>query len=63
MAAGNTAVFKASEVAPQSMGLIGQVFRDAGLPAGVLNIIQSDPADAAAVTKAIIEHPAVRKST
>ncbi|KAI9052637.1 hypothetical protein LZ554_003976 [Drepanopeziza brunnea f. sp. 'monogermtubi'] len=61
IAAGNTAICKAPEVAPQSVNILGQVFRDAGLPDGVLNIIQTHPSDAAAVTRAIIEHPAVRK--
>lgn len=61
IAAGNTAVFKVSEIAPRSMGVVGTVFREAGLPAGVLNVIQHTPEDAAAVTKAIIEHPAIKK--
>lgn len=61
IAAGNTAVFKVSEIAPRTMGVIGTVFREAGLPDGVLNVIQHHPEDAAAVTRALIEHPAVRK--
>ena len=54
-------VFKASEVSPRSLGVVGTVFREAGLPDGVLNIIQHHPEDAATVTKALIEHPAVKK--
>lgn len=61
MAAGNTVVFKASELSPRSLGVVGTVFREAGLPDGVLNVIQHAPEDAAAVTKALIEHPAVKK--
>ncbi|KAI6710406.1 hypothetical protein JHW43_007053 [Diplocarpon mali] len=61
IAAGNTAVLKVSEAAPKTMGLIGHIFRSAGLPPGVLNILQHHPADAAAVTRTLIEHPAVRK--
>ncbi|KAH7370191.1 aldehyde dehydrogenase domain-containing protein [Rhexocercosporidium sp. MPI-PUGE-AT-0058] len=61
IAAGNTAVFKASETTPRSLGVVGTVFREAGLPDGVLNVIQTAPDDAAAVTKALIEHPAVKK--
>jgi acyl-CoA reductase-like NAD-dependent aldehyde dehydrogenase len=61
LAAGNAVVFKASEVSPRSLGVVGTVFREAGLPDGVLNVIQHHPEDAAAVTKALIEHPAVKK--
>lgn len=37
------------------------MFKEAGLPDGVLNFITSSPANAAEVTKAIIEHPFVKK--
>jgi acyl-CoA reductase-like NAD-dependent aldehyde dehydrogenase len=40
--------------------LIGQCFREAGLPKGVLNVITNAPADASAVVKAMIAHQAVR---
>lgn len=40
---------------------ISKAFHDAGLPAGVLNVIQVRTADAAEVTNTIIEHPAVKK--
>ncbi|KIX97594.1 uncharacterized protein Z520_06371 [Fonsecaea multimorphosa CBS 102226] len=58
---GNTAVLKASELCPKTHNIIGQVFRDAGLPSGVLNIIQHSREDAAEVVNALIAHPAVRK--
>ncbi|KIW94815.1 uncharacterized protein Z519_04793 [Cladophialophora bantiana CBS 173.52] len=58
---GNTAVLKASELSPMTHHIIGQVFRDAGLPPGVLNIIQHAREDAADVVNALIAHPAVRK--
>ncbi|OAP55977.1 hypothetical protein AYL99_10129 [Fonsecaea erecta] len=58
---GNTAVLKASELSPKTHNIIGQVFRDAGLPPGVLNIIQHSREDAADVVTALIAHPAVRK--
>lgn len=61
IAAGNTVVFKVSEIAPRSLGVVGTVFKEAGLPDGVLNVIQSHPEDAATVTKALIEHPAIKK--
>lgn len=37
------------------------VFREAGLPDGCLNLILHRPEDASAVTNALIAHPAVRK--
>ncbi|EXJ70949.1 uncharacterized protein A1O5_05941 [Cladophialophora psammophila CBS 110553] len=58
---GNTAVLKASELSPKTHNIIGQVFREAGLPPGVLNIIQHAREDAADVVNALIAHPAVRK--
>lgn len=61
IASGNTAVFKGSELSPRCFHLLGQVFTEAGLPAGVLNVLYHRPQDAAEVTTALIEHPAVRK--
>ncbi|KAG5790410.1 hypothetical protein H9Q69_010519 [Fusarium xylarioides] len=61
MAAGNTVVFKASEVSPRTLRAIADVFREAGLPDGVLNVIFHERANAAAVTAALIEHPEVKK--
>ncbi|KAH7106031.1 aldehyde dehydrogenase [Auriculariales sp. MPI-PUGE-AT-0066] len=59
--AGNTCVFKTSEHSPKSHLAIAQIFREAGLPAGVLNVIHVDTKDAAEVVEAVIAHPAVRK--
>lgn len=61
MAAGNTVVFKASELSPKTMWGIVSVFVEAGLPAGVLNMITHAPANAAAVTKSLIENDHVKK--
>ncbi len=61
LACGNTVVLKSSELCPATHRLIGQVLRDAGLPAGVVNVVSNAPADAAAVVAAMIEHPAVRR--
>jgi len=61
LAAGNTVVLKGSEFSPRVFLAIGQIFRDAGLPDGALNVIYHRPADAAAITTALIEHPAVKK--
>lgn len=40
--AGNTVVFKPSELAPGVARATVQVWRDAGLPAGVLNLVQGE---------------------
>jgi vanillin dehydrogenase len=61
LACGNTVVLKASEMCPGTQRLIGQVFREAGFPAGVVNVISNRPEDAAAVVEALIAHPAVKR--
>ena len=61
LACGNTVVLKASELCPGTHRLIGDVFRDAGFPAGTVNVISNAPADAAAVVGALIAAPAVRR--
>lgn len=61
IAAGNTAILKGSEFSPRVFLSIGQLFRDAGLPDGVLNVIYHAPSEASAITTALIEHPAVKK--
>lgn len=58
---GNTVVLKASELSPKTHNILGQVFRDAGLPPGALNIIQHSREDAAEVVNTLIAHPEVRK--
>jgi succinate-semialdehyde dehydrogenase/glutarate-semialdehyde dehydrogenase len=40
IAAGNTVVWKPSEWAPTSCAMLADVFADAGIPAGVLNLVQ-----------------------
>ena len=61
IAAGNTVVLKPSEDAPIAAGLlIAGVLHEAGLPAGVLNVVTNAPADAAAVAEALITDPRVR---
>lgn len=61
LACGNTVVLKASELCPYTHRLIAESFRDAGLPAGVVNFVTHAATDAAAVVEAIISHPAVRR--
>ncbi|KAG9235588.1 putative salicylaldehyde dehydrogenase [Amylocarpus encephaloides] len=61
LAAGNTVILKAPEASPlTSLGIV-QALHDAGLPAGVLNLIAHKPADAAAVTTHLIQHPSIKK--
>lgn len=61
LACGNTVILKSSELCPGTQRLIGDVFREAGFPAGVVNVISNAPEDAAAVVEALIAHDAVRR--
>jgi len=61
LACGNTVVLKASELCPATHRLIGATLVEAGLPAGVINVVTNAPQDASAVVNALIEHPAVRR--
>jgi acyl-CoA reductase-like NAD-dependent aldehyde dehydrogenase len=61
LACGNTVVLKASEACPRTHHLIGEALREAGFPAGVVNVITNAPEDAAEVVNALIDHPAVRR--
>ncbi|KAJ4984532.1 aldehyde dehydrogenase [Stagonosporopsis vannaccii] len=42
LAAGNTVVYKTSEKSPFSVLVLAQLFKDAGFPAGVFNLISGD---------------------
>jgi acyl-CoA reductase-like NAD-dependent aldehyde dehydrogenase len=61
LACGNTVIFKGSENSPRTHALLAEAFYEAGLPKGVLNFLISAPADAAAVTDALIAHDTVRR--
>jgi vanillin dehydrogenase len=61
LACGNTVVLKASELCPGTHALIGTIMREAGLPAGVVNVVTNAPAEAAKVVETLIAHPAVRR--
>ena len=62
LAYGNTAVLKPSEEAPLTGGLLlAEIFEEAGLPPGVLNVITCTRDDAPEVGETIIAHPAVRR--
>ena len=60
LACGNTVVFKASEACPAVHRLIGAVLQEAGFPDGTINVLTNDPADAAEIVGALIDHPSVR---
>src|SRR5690606_33304557 len=57
---GNTVVFRGSEVSPRTHALVAEALVEAGFPAGVLNYINNDPKDAAAIVDALIEHKDIR---
>jgi benzaldehyde dehydrogenase (NAD) len=61
LAYGNTVVMKASESSPRTHGLIVECLEQAGVPAGVVNLITNAPADAGDVVEELIAHPAVRR--
>jgi acyl-CoA reductase-like NAD-dependent aldehyde dehydrogenase len=61
LACGNTVILKASETSPGTQYLLGCVFRDAGFPPGVVNVVSNAPADAGRVVEALIAHAAVRR--
>jgi acyl-CoA reductase-like NAD-dependent aldehyde dehydrogenase len=62
MAYGNTTVLKPSAESPISGGLIyAEIFEEAGLPAGVFNVVPNGPGHSAEVGDEMIENPAVRR--
>ena len=62
LALGNTVVLKPSEWSPYSGGLLwGEIFAEAGLPAGVLNIVTHAPGEAGPIGDELVENPAVRR--
>lgn len=56
IATGNTCVCKPSEVTPATAHLLGAAVREAGIPAGVVNLVHGRGAEAGA---ALVKHPDV----
>jgi malonate-semialdehyde dehydrogenase (acetylating)/methylmalonate-semialdehyde dehydrogenase len=56
IAAGNTVVLKPSEKTPSAALLLAEIWRDAGLPEGVFNVLQGDKT----AVDAILSHPRVK---
>ena len=57
LAAGNSMVFKPSELTPLSAIRLAEVFSEAGIPDGVFNVVQGG----GSVGQALCEHPSVAK--
>ncbi|MDE1151066.1 MAG: aldehyde dehydrogenase family protein [Micavibrio sp.] len=57
LAAGNTVVLKPAEFTPLSAALFVELCVEAGIPAGVINIVQGDGSTGAEITK----HPGIAK--
>lgn len=56
LVAGNTVVVKPASIVPGSMHLLAECFEEAGLPAGVLNVVHGSGGEAG---QALVEHPEV----
>jgi succinate-semialdehyde dehydrogenase/glutarate-semialdehyde dehydrogenase len=60
LAAGCSMIVKAAEETPAAPAQLIKAFGDAGIPAGVLNLVYGNPAD---ISNYLIPHPVVRKIT
>jgi acyl-CoA reductase-like NAD-dependent aldehyde dehydrogenase len=62
LAVGNAVVLKPSEESPYTGGVLwGEIFEEAGLPAGVLNVVCHAPGQAGAIGAELLRHPMVRR--
>jgi vanillin dehydrogenase len=61
LACGNTVVLKSSELCPGTQYLLGIVMRDAGFPAGVVNVISNSAEEAPLIVQRLIANSAVRR--
>ena len=61
IALGNTVVLKPSEHSPYVGGLLfAEIFTEAGLPEGVLNVVTHAPGEAGPIADELVENPLVR---
>jgi acyl-CoA reductase-like NAD-dependent aldehyde dehydrogenase len=61
LALGNAVVLKPSELSPYVGGLLwGEIFAEAGLPAGVLNVVTHAPGEAGPIGERLTDDPRVR---
>jgi acyl-CoA reductase-like NAD-dependent aldehyde dehydrogenase len=58
LAGGNSIVLKPSELTPLTSIELGKLFKEAGLPDGVFNVL---PGDGLTTGKALVEHPLIKK--
>lgn len=56
LAAGNTIVFKPSDDSPHSANIFAEILEEAGIPAGVFNVVHGN----AEAGSALVEHPDVK---
>ncbi|HEX5203170.1 aldehyde dehydrogenase family protein [Paractinoplanes rhizophilus] len=62
LALGNTVVLKPSEESPITGGTLwADVFAEAGLPAGAVNVVTHAPGDAGMIAEELVTHPLVRR--
>lgn len=61
LACGNSAVFKASELCPETHLLLVDILNGTGLPEGVIGAVANPPDRSEVVVEALIAHPAIRR--
>jgi vanillin dehydrogenase len=61
LACGNTVIFKASEMCPGTHQLLGEVFHQAGLGNGIVNVLVHAPADAPGIVETMLAHRSVKR--
>ncbi|MEP6656765.1 MAG: betaine-aldehyde dehydrogenase [Betaproteobacteria bacterium] len=57
LACGNAMIFKPAELTPLTAAVLGEIYTEAGVPAGVFNVVQGD----ARAGQLLVRHPAVAK--
>jgi betaine-aldehyde dehydrogenase len=57
LACGNAMIFKPAELTPRSAAMLAEVYREAGLPDGVFNVVQGD----GRTGELLVRHPGIAK--